>query len=70
MIKIDNKVIFHGKFLGKKTNFVKDLIKGNGKFKSWEEITRELKIDKNLYFKRIQLLQYHAVPILYSTRLQ
>ena len=40
--------------------FVNDLIKENGKFKTWEQITHEFKIDKNLYFKWIQLV--HAIP--------
>ena len=31
--------------------FVNDLIKENGKFKTWEQITHEFKIDKNLCFK-------------------
>ena len=43
----------------KKTNF-NDLIKENGKFKTWEQITHECKIDKNLYFKWIQLV--HPIP--------
>ena len=43
-----------------KTKFVNDLIKENEKFKTWERITPEFKIDKNLYFKWIQLV--HAIP--------
>ena len=31
---IDNKVVFHRKFSGKKINFVNDLIEENGKFKT------------------------------------
>ena len=40
--------------------FLNDLVKENGKFKTREQITHELKIDKNLYFKWIQLV--HARP--------
>ena len=40
--------------------FVNDLIKENGKFKTWEQITHKFKIDKNLYFKWIQLV--YALP--------
>ena len=40
-IKIDNKVVFHRKFLEININFVTDLIKQNGKFKTWEQITHE-----------------------------
>ena len=58
-IKIDNKNVFHRKFLRKKM-FVNDLIKENGKFKTWEQITHKFKIDKNLYFKWIQLV--HTLP--------
>ena len=32
----------------------------NGKFKTWEQITRQFKIDKNLNFKWTQLV--HAIP--------
>ena len=59
-IKIDNKVVFHEKFWEKIINFVDDLILKNGKFKTWEQITHEFKIDKNLYFKWIQLV--HPIP--------
>ena len=59
-IKIDNKVVFHRKFSEENIYFVNDLIKENGKFKTWEQINHEFKIDKNLYFKWIQLV--HAVP--------
>ena len=52
-------MFFIGSFR-KKTNFVNDLIKENGKFKTWEQIAHEFKIDKNLYFKWIQLV--HAIP--------
>ena len=44
----------------KKTNFVNNLIKENGKFKTWEQLTHEFKIDKNLHFKWIELI--HAIP--------
>ena len=44
--------------IDKKINFVNDLIKGNGKLETWEQITREFKIDKNLYFKFV--LQYQT----------
>ena len=40
--------------------FVNDLIKENGKFKTWEQIIHKFKIDKNLYFKWIQLVR--ALP--------
>ena len=40
--------------------FVNDLIKENGKFKTWEQITHKFKIDSNLCFKWIQLV--HALP--------
>ena len=43
----------------KNINFVNDLIKENGKFKIWEQINHEFKIDKNLYIKWIQLV--HAI---------
>ena len=59
-IKIDNKVVFHEKFWEKIINFVDDLILKNGKFKTWEQITHEFKIDKNLYFKWILLV--HPIP--------
>ena len=59
-IKIDNKVVFHRKFSEKNINLVNDLIKENGKLKTWEHITHECKIDKSLYFKWIQLV--HAIP--------
>ena len=60
-IKIDSKVVFYKKFLGKKKKFfLNDLIKENGKFRTWEQIIHEFKIDKNLYFKWIQLV--HAIP--------
>ena len=35
-------------------------VKENRKFKTWEQIIRESKIVKNLYFKWIQLV--HAIP--------
>ena len=41
-------------------NFVNDLIKENGKFKTQEQITHEFKTDKNLYFKWITLV--HVIP--------
>ena len=41
-----------GSFLKKKTE--------NKKFKTWEQITRQFKIHKNLNFKWIQLV--HAIP--------
>ena len=44
----------------KNINFVNDLIKLNGKFKTWEQIIHEFKIDKNLYFKWVQLV--HEIP--------
>ena len=44
----------------KNINFVNGLIKEAGKFKTWEQITREFNIDKNLYFKWNQLV--HAIP--------
>ena len=50
---------FHKTFSEKNINFVIVLIKENGKFKTWEQITREFKIDKNLYFKWIPLV--HAI---------
>ena len=59
-IKIDNEIVFHKKFSEKNINFVNDLIKENGKFKTWDQITLEFKIDKNLHFKWIQLV--HAIP--------
>ena len=37
-----------------------DLTKENGQLKTWEQITHEFKIDKNLHFKWIQLV--HAIP--------
>ena len=46
--------------MGKNINFANDLIKENGKFKTWEHITHEFKIGKNLYFKWIQLV--YATP--------
>ena len=46
--------------MGKNVNFVNDLIKENGKFKIWEQISHKFKIGKNLYFKCIQLV--HAIP--------
>ena len=54
------KNCFSWEIFGKKTNFVNDLIKENRKFKIWEQITDEFKIDKKLYFKWIQLV--HAIP--------
>ena len=59
-VKIDSKVVFHKEFSEKNINFVNDLIFKNGKFKTWEQIIHEFKIDKNLYFKWIQLV--HAIP--------
>ena len=59
-IKIDNKVVFHRRFLEKNINLANDLIKENGKFETWEQITHKFKIDKDLYFKWIQLI--HAMP--------
>ena len=53
-IKIGNNVVSHRTFLRKK--FVNNFIKENGKFKTWEQITHEFEIDKNLYFKWIQLV--------------
>ena len=44
----------------KNVNCVNDLIKENGNFKIWEQVTCEFKIDKNLFLKRIQLV--HAIP--------
>ena len=44
----------------KNINFVNDLIRENGKFKTREQITHEFKIDKNLYFQWVQLV--HAIP--------
>ena len=44
----------------RKQIFLNDLIKENGKFKTWEQITHEFKIDKNLCFKWIKLV--HAIP--------
>ena len=54
-IKIDNKVVLQRKCLEKKT-FVNDLIKENGKRKTWKQITRDFEIDRSLYFKWIQLV--------------
>ena len=48
------------------TNFVNDL-KENGKLKTWEQITCEFKIDKNLFFKWIQLV--HAIPYYWKKRM-
>ena len=59
-IKIDNKVVFHRRFLEKNINLANDLIKENGKFETREQITHKFKIDKDLYFKWIQLI--HAMP--------
>ena len=53
-------MFFIGNFRKKNINFVNDLIKENRKFKTWEQITDEFKIDKKLYFKWIQLV--HAIP--------
>ena len=33
-----------------------DLVEEIGKFKTWEQINREFKIDKNLYFRWTQLV--------------
>ena len=44
----------------KNINFVNDLIKENRKFKTWEQITHDFKIDKKSYFKWIQPV--HAIP--------
>ena len=59
-IKIDNKFVCYKRFLEKNLNFVNDLIKLNRKFKTWGQIIHEFKIDKNLYFKWVQLV--HATP--------
>ena len=40
----------------KKIKVVNNLIKENGKFKTWEQVTREFKFYKNLCFKLIQLV--------------
>ena len=51
---------FIGRFQKKKNiNFFNDLIKENWKFKTWEQITHEFKIDKNFHFKWI--LVVHAI---------
>ena len=42
------------KILKRKKKLLKK--KENGKFKTWEQITHEFKIDKNLHFKWIQLV--------------
>ena len=39
-----------------RNKFVNDSVKENGKFKTWEQITCEFEINKNLYFKWIQLV--------------
>ena len=39
-----------------RNKFVNDSVKANGKFKTWEQITCEFEINKNLYFKWIQLV--------------
>ena len=44
----------------RKKIFVNDLIKEKGKFKIWEQITHEFKIDKSLCFKWIKSV--HAIP--------
>ena len=54
------KLRFIGSFREKNINFVNDLTKENGKFKTWEQITDEYKIDKGSYFKKIQLV--HIKP--------
>ena len=65
-IEIDKEIVFIGSFQKNKkkqnthTNFVDDLIKENEKFKTWEQITHEFAIDKNLHFKWVQLV--HAIP--------
>ena len=45
-IKFDNKVVLYWKYL-EKTNFINNLIIEIGKFKSWEQMNRQFKIDKN-----------------------
>ena len=60
VILTTNSYFFVQKNILKKLRNVNDLIKENGKFKTWENITHEFKIDKNLYFKWIQLV--HAIP--------
>ena len=66
-IKIGNKIVFHRKFSEKNINFVNELIKENGKFKTWKQITHEFKIDKNLHSEWIELV--HATPNYWKKKL-
>ena len=56
-------------FLGifQKKLFANVLIKENGKFKTWEKITCQFEIDKNLYFKWVQ--QVHAIKTIGKEKL-
>ena len=60
VILTTNSYFFVQKNILKNLRNVNDLIKENGKFKTWENITHEFKIDNNLYFKWIQLV--HTIP--------
>ena len=59
--EIDSKVVyFRENSQIKKNNFLKDILDESGNIKTWKNILQQHKINKQIYFKWLQLI--HTIP--------
>ena len=63
-VNIDSKVVYFREFSDKKIYFVKDILDDNGNLKTWESILHQHKMNKQLYYKWLQLI--HATRNLWG----
>ena len=59
-IKVDNQPIFFKHFSEKGVNLVSHIMKENGEIRSWNDLKTEFKLEQQLYFKWVQLV--NAIP--------
>ena len=63
-VNIDSKVVYFGEFSDQKIYFLKDILDDNGNLKTWGNILHQHKMNKQLYFKWLQLI--HAIRNLWE----
>ena len=63
-VNTDSKVVYFREFSDQKIYFLKDILDDNGNLKTWENILHQHKMNKQLYFKWLQLI--HAIRNLWE----